>query len=473
MQIRKQTKHADSLSQKIDRLERQIDQLRCGLEYDNVKRNISIIVDAEVAAPSEFHVSYQVYCASWKPSYDIRVSTANDKKETTSLTVYCASWKPSYDIRVSTANDKKETTSLTMCYYGVIEQNTGEDWKASELVLSTATPSIGGCVPPLSTLAASFRPRNDGQRKSSWKRKPTSATNDEDMGFGSFDYNELADAAALQRLTACAAQPNSDLQYSSATSYEHLPSTCFAIAHPATILGDGSDHKVTIVKFEMDAKFIHETVPARAAAAYMTALATNTSSLPLLSGPAAVYLNNSFVSKMQLELVLPGEEFYCNLGVDPSLKIEYKAATSIHEQMQLELVLPGEEFYCNLGVDPSLKIEYKAATSIHEQIGFVSKCMLQTHDHVIGVRNAKANQQVQLTVKEHVPKAFDEKIKICVISPDLRSTKAEAYLNEDNNLEWTLCLQPGEQRDLHIKWSIEYPLHETVTYKQIYSVLYV
>uniref|UniRef100_A0A0M3IEB1 DUF4140 domain-containing protein n=1 Tax=Ascaris lumbricoides TaxID=6252 RepID=A0A0M3IEB1_ASCLU len=132
MQIRKQTKHADSLSQKIDRLERQIDQLRCGLEYDNVKRNISIIVDAEVAAPSEFHVSYQVYCASWKPSYDIRVSTANDKKE---------------------------TTSLTMWYYGVIEQNTGEDWKASELVLSTATPSIGGCVPPLSTLAASFRPR--------------------------------------------------------------------------------------------------------------------------------------------------------------------------------------------------------------------------------------------------------------------------------------------------------------------------
>lgn len=58
---------------------------------------------------------------------------------------------------------------------------------------------------------------SDGQRKSSWKRKPTSATSDEDMGFGSFDYNELADAAALQRLTACAAQPNSDLQYSSAT----------------------------------------------------------------------------------------------------------------------------------------------------------------------------------------------------------------------------------------------------------------
>ncbi|KHN86720.1 Protein F37C4.5 [Toxocara canis] len=411
-EIRKKTKEANCLLEKIDHLEREIDRLRCGLEYDRVRRNISIVVDAETAGPSELHVSYQVYCANWKPTYDIRVNTTNDNEQ---------------------------DSSIMICYYGVIEQNTGEDWNATELVLSTATPSVGGCVPTLPTLAAGFRSKSGRLKNGLSRRKPNSAASDEDMGFGSFDYNDFTDAAALQRLTAAAAaQPNSDLDYSIAASYEQLPSTCFAIAHPATIVSDGSEHKVMIAELAMDAKFIHETVPARAAAAYMTAIATNTSSLPLLPGSAAVYFNNSFVSKVHLKSILPGEEFCCSLGVDPSVKVEYKAATCFHEQ-----------------------------------IGFVSKCILQTHDQAVLVRNAKVNQAVQLTVREHIPKAVDEKIKVCVLTPDLRTMKTEAYLNEDNNLEWTVPLKPGEQRELHIKWSIEYPLHQTVTYKQVQRSLYI
>jgi hypothetical protein len=41
--------------------------------------------------------------------------------------------------------------SLKINYYGVINQATGEDWQDTQLVLSTATPSIGGAVPELET----------------------------------------------------------------------------------------------------------------------------------------------------------------------------------------------------------------------------------------------------------------------------------------------------------------------------------
>ncbi|VDK51103.1 unnamed protein product [Anisakis simplex] len=429
-EIRKKTREVDRLVQKIDRLEKRIDQMRCGFEYDSVKRNLSIIVETDVAEPSEFHVTYQVYCANWKPCYDLRVLSASHEQQ---------------------------TTSLTMSYFGVVEQHTGEDWRDAEIVLSTAIPSVGGSVPSLPTVAAGFQFKR-GQTNASLRRKPNSTPSDDDLGFGSFDYNDLTDAGALQRLTAaCGAQPNSDFDSSTITviicqsllamllcllrdtlqKYDRCPSICFAIAYPATIPCDGSEQKLPITKLELNAKYIHETVPTRVAAAFLTVLATNTSTLPILAGPASVYLNNSFVSKMQLGCVLPGEEFCCSLGIDPSIKVEYKSAKVLNEQ-----------------------------------IGFVSKCVLQTHDQGVIVRNAKVNEEVELVVREHIPKAVDDKIKVSILSPDLRQSNVDAYLNVDNNLEWTVVLQPGEQRDLHIKWSIEYPINETVIYRKLSSTIY-
>ena len=40
----------------------------------------------------------------------------------------------------------------------------------------------------------------------------------------------------------------------------------------------------------------------------------------------------------------------------------------------------------------------------------------------------------------------------------------DARINKEQHLEWAVQLAPGEQRDLHIKYTIEYPLNETITY---------
>lgn len=57
-----------------------------------------------------------------------------------------ASWTPKYDIRV-----KGEDKSMLINYFGLIKQTTGEDWNDTKISLSTAVPSIGGCVPELPT----------------------------------------------------------------------------------------------------------------------------------------------------------------------------------------------------------------------------------------------------------------------------------------------------------------------------------
>jgi hypothetical protein len=64
--------------------------------------------------------------------------------------------------------------------------------------------------------------------------------------------------------------------------------------------------------------------------------------------------------------------------------------------------------------------------------------------------------------------------QITVSLPELRGRNASgdgAQLNKDHNLEWTLKLAaagcPGDSRELMIKYTIEYPINETITYKQI------
>lgn len=52
-------------------------------------------------------------------------------------------------------------------------------------------------------------------------------------------------------------------------------------------------------QIELACAFFHETVPSKCSSAFLSALVTNTSHLPILPASASVYVNNSFVSKVR------------------------------------------------------------------------------------------------------------------------------------------------------------------------------
>ncbi|KHJ98235.1 hypothetical protein OESDEN_01787 [Oesophagostomum dentatum] len=284
------------------------------------------------------------------------------------------------------------------------------------------------------------------------RRKPVYEASEEDMGFGSFDCNEMADAAALHRYNTAQLSRSSEENSVSTPSVENLVSTCFSVPRAVSVPSNGVEHKVlvamaslslrtysleiffafAVLQVDLTCSFTHDCVPSRCASAFLSAVITNTTPFPLPPGNAAVYLNNGFVTKTHLRAVPPGEEFRCSLGVDPSIKIDYKTPVITHEQ-----------------------------------VGFMSKNTLVTHEQVISLRNAKVVQSVQLTVKEQIPKPADEKIKVCVVSPDIRTKHSEAKLNKDHNLEWTVVLAPGHQRDLLIKYTMEHPATESVSFKLV------
>ncbi|CAB3405809.1 unnamed protein product [Caenorhabditis bovis] len=356
--------------------------------------------------------------------------------------VYCANWKPCYDIRASTAEDEDQHTSVQLCYYGMVEQNTGDDWRDCDIVLSTCAASLGGSPPHLATLSATLNNSKNSRRHGSSaanRRKPMglSAASEEDMGFGSFDYNEIVDAAALHRFNNGIHSRSSEENSVSTQGIETMVSTCFSIPRTVTILSNGAEHKLLISKMDLSCAFSHESVPSRSTNAFLSARITNSTQLPLLPGPAAVYVNNCFVTKTHLRLVSPGDEFRCNMGIDPSVKVEYKSPTVTQEQ-----------------------------------VGFMSKSILMTHEQLISVRNAKVRHSVIITVKEQIPKSHDDKIKVSVVSPEIKTsssaaTRQEARLNKDHNLEWSVVLAPGQHRLLPVKYTIEHPASESLSYKML------
>lgn len=473
-ELREKSKQLTELKERLARAEWELNKQRGRMEYDKNKRAINLLVEIlprqeppivpeeEPTATAtttvttmeqqqqmvELHLVYQVFSCTWRPAYSLRASSSGVLNLQTTA---AANRKASSSSRLSAggsiqlALDEDCSEAVLLSYHGMVEQNTDEDWKDAELILSTAQPCSASAVPCLPTLNAmlqktvisGFRQRNLSSATARHHRRQlnshAASQEDLDAGIGSFDYNELIDAQHLQQQIRAAAigtsVHGSTSENGSIQSMEQVPSTYFPIDHPCTIPADGQAHKVDIAHIELVPTFWHECVPSRLTSAFVNAKLVNCSRLPLLPGPLSVFFNNSFVSTSNLRLVLPGEEFRCLLGVDPAVKVEYKRA--------------------NLS---------------NEQFGFMTKKSLSTHEQVISLRNAKASQSVQITVREPVPKALDESVKIALLQPELKPQRAECRLNKEHNLEWTVKLGPGEQRELVVKWTAEYPAQECVLF---------
>ncbi|CCD68849.1 DUF4139 domain-containing protein [Caenorhabditis elegans] len=341
--------------------------------------------------------------------------------------VFQAGWQPSYDIRVDT---EKPTMAIT--YFGKIYNHCGEDWNEFPAVLSTAQPSLGGQIPELGVLDAHFyRPalkmrRQRGLRIMNRRGGPRMLSN---------YSNEIDDG--VEEVLQTMAPPPMEVT-------KNTLSTEFRIARKATILNGVDDHKVTIGTIELIPSLLHQSVPSKNASALLTASAVNTSVLPLLSGETSIFLNNAFVAKSHMKDVSPGERFTCSLGVDTAIRIEYK---------------PAKKF--------------------HEEGGYITKHSTHATEQTISVKNTRSGPPVLLTIKHHVPRSTDEKIRVKLTSPvgitsdqtdQINSENAEPnvgiILNKDNNLEWTIKLDAISSKDLLIKWIVEHAKGENIELRE-------
>jgi uncharacterized protein (TIGR02231 family) len=268
-------------------LARQIEALqgRQAPPYDSIERKqVNVYVEATAEADAELEVTYGVAGASWQPLYDIRLVESK----------------------------------VSLSYLANVTQQTGEDWPAVQLSLSTARPAVSATIPELDPWYLDVpRPRVP---------LPPMAAQAPAPYTGGAAEGGASEAFAAPRAMR-APEPPPPMQVAQATVESTGASVTFKVARPVAIPSDGSPHKTTVTSLDLDSQLDYVAVPKLAEEAYLRAKITNTSPYILLPGKAGIFHEGDFVGSTWLETVVPNQEFEAQLGVDDRIKVERELTT--------------------------------------------------------------------------------------------------------------------------------------------------
>lgn len=206
-----------------------------------------------------------------------------------------AGWSSAYDARVD------DSGTLTLTWYGVVEQQTGEDWPACELALSTARPAVDAVLPELRPWWIDIArpvPLMPAAMPMPAAAGPPSP----------------ARAARVERAVV------------EAVPEERLVSATWHIARPVAVAADGSPHRTTVTTVVTDARLDHVCAPALAPDVHLRATVVNDSGQVLLAGPVSTFVDDAYVGTTRIATTAPGGEIELALGPDDRVVVERELA---------------------------------------------------------------------------------------------------------------------------------------------------
>jgi uncharacterized protein (TIGR02231 family) len=339
---------------------------------------VTATVEATAATRAEVELSYHVPGAAWRPLYDLAL----------------------------------DGERLAVTYLAEVTQQTGEDWPAVELVLSTTRRGLHHDLPEL-------EPWYIGRTRPVPRRLAAGRP----MALTAADPQPSA-PAAMAAAPAGSSAPQADIEEAvllAAEAGESGAGLAYRAARPLAVPADGGPHHTMIARFELDAALDHLAVPVLAPEAYLRATVTNSSPLLLLPGPARVFHNTQFVGETSLETVAAGEEFELQLGVDDQIRVERE----LRRRRTSKAVIGGTR---------TIDVAYE-----------------------ITVENHRPNQ-ARVSVHDHIPVSTDADIKV-----RLRETSPSPADHTDlGELTWELSLDGGQAATIRHRFTIEHPAQVTI-----------
>lgn len=387
------TQH-EELDARKSALEEQLNQLRGQAGGDRSFKTVVVRVSAAKAGSLDLSLAYTVPGASWTPSYDARL--------------------------------RAEERAVELTYFGIVRQNTGEDWKAIALTLSTASPSLGGGAPELNPWIVDVaQPLILGLPSASeYKAKRVRAEHQ--------SFNMAASAPASIAAKGMLADEETDAALATAEIDNSATSASFKIAAAATILSDNTPQKVGITSAKLAAKLQYQSTPRAQETAFLSAYVINSTDFPFLAGSMNTFLDETFIAASSLKTVMAGEKF--------------------------ELAL---------GAVEGIAIKRKLVNRFAEDTGLTSKGRRVTYEFLTTVTNNKKTSE-RVVFKDLLPISRNEKIVVKLLGPDpkdvgTKDKPKEVSLEDDGKMVWRIDMKPGEKREIQFKFSVEHPADVTVT----------
>lgn len=326
----------------------------------------------------------------------LEAARAGQLELTLRYTVYGASWTPRYDVRVVSSE-----RSAQLGYFGLVRQQTGEDWTNIDLTLSTARPSLGGAAPELEPWIVQQQ-----QIRPMAAAAPEMAEAERRLGL-----------QQMQKARARTQMVSTDAMFSEARVETQATSASFKVSVPSTVPSDNSPQKVPITTAQLTTQPEYRSTPKLLPSAFLTAKVTNTSNYPLLAGAMNVFLDDTFVASSSLPTTMPGEKFDLALGADEGISVK----RTLNNRFT-------------------------------EDTGLVTKSKRITYDFTLTVQNNKKTAET-IVLTDQLPVSRHEKIVVKQLAPDERQLKPDS----EGLLKWTFELKPGEKREIPLKFSVEHP----------------
>ncbi|MBC7921139.1 MAG: DUF4139 domain-containing protein [Ferruginibacter sp.] len=379
----KNEQHLVKVNERVGRLQRQLDEL-------NAKRNqptgeVVVSVSAKSRVPVELELNYLVNEAGWSPVYDLRA---------------------------------KDTRSpVQMNYKAYVQQNTGLNWEAVRLTLSTTNPTLGGTSPTLNPQYVSvFQPRPMKKEKDDAGSGPVLDELRGKVAGVAIDKNE-PDVEAPPAPALEASETVAD--YTTVT--ESAIAVSFDIALPYTVASGGNPQLVDVTAHELPATYRHLAVPKLDGDAFLLAQVTGWEKYNLLSGNVNVYFEGTFVGESLLDVNSTRDTLDFSLGRDKKVVVKREKITDFSRRKT------------------------------------VGRNVLETVAYRITVRNTKP-EAVQLTLEDQLPISRDSQVEV-----ELLEAKEAEQNQETGKLTWRRRLNPNETQTLALKYSVKYPKGKALT----------
>jgi len=363
----------EELGEELAALDRRLAELGAAREPDRLAATIGLSVAQE--SDIELELSYVVSNAGWQSSYDLRL-------------------------------DEAAADRLSLTWYGLVRQQTGEDWPECDLRLSTARPSGAVTVPELDPWYLD-RVRPIGPPRPMRARAAGAA----DMMYAPA---ALPAPGAVAAPAMEMAAPPPPVREQVATAEQGLAAATYQPARPVAVPSDGGAHRATVAVAEVESTVDYVTAPLRAEEAHLRATVVNTSTHTLPPGPAAVFHGADFVGSTRLDTWAPGEEVELALGVDDRVRVERELVRRTATKATLSSTRRRD-------------VEYKTTVANHTP------------------------RAARVTVLDQLPVSRDDQITV----KELRADPAPAERTDLGVYTWRLELAPGESREVHLGFRVE------------------
>ena len=368
---------------KLDALRRELQQVAG--PGQKVRRSIVVEVEVVKEGSLDMDVSYMVNGASWSAIYDARADFNKSEVELVS--------------------------------YGIVRQNTGENWNDVDMTLSTAQVTASGQMPDLNSwFIRPYQPPMPVQRYAKSEMKSARGLAKESMMMEQVNATSEMEAAAAPEALMVAVN-----QYAQAEAKG--VSVSYKLTRKVTVISDGEDHKLPVTAQMLAASFEYSAYPRLAPMAYLRSRVTNAKDLQLLGGRVNVFLDGDFVGISSLESIAPGQEFDLYMGSDENVKVKRE----LLEQKSDDVFLGGIP-------SPTKKVTYKYKLTVESYKTRASRVRLF----------------------EAIPVSQDERIKVKVSQVSLEPKEKE-WKNKKGIWLWELQLEPKGKQEIFYTCVVECP----------------